>query len=78
MNFAGDNVNEYGISKELGKPLTAVTACFWMNIPASYVKDHAPTILSYATPYADNELIIWVKSKLKVARRSVWAEYVTK
>ncbi|CAB4043947.1 Hypothetical predicted protein, partial [Paramuricea clavata] len=73
LNFVGDNVNEYGISRGLEKSLTAVTACFWMNISPCYAEDHGPTILSYATHQSDNELIIWVKPTLKVARGSVWA-----
>ena len=75
--FPGDNIEQYGISRGLSDPLSAISACFWINTPASYQDTNAPTQISYATPTQDNEFVIWIhKHILAVVRSGTGFTYV--
>jgi hypothetical protein len=48
LNFGGNDITQYGISKGSPQALESITACFWMSAPEAYLKGHEASLLSYA------------------------------
>ena len=76
LQFAGDNIEEYAIARGLEKSLKAISACFWINTPASYQHTHQPTIISYSI-FAYNDFLVCMRGNmLEVHRLEVAFRYV--
>ena len=76
LQFAGDSIEEYAIAHGLEKSLKAISACFWINTPASYQHTHEPTIMSYSIFGCNDFLVCMHGNILEVRRLEVAFRYV--
>ena len=76
LQFAGDNIEEYGVAYGMEKSLKTISACFWINTPASYQHTHQPNIISYSI-FGNKDFLVCMRGNvLEVHRLEVAFKYV--